>query len=462
MLALLLLSTNSSSAVLGATALIVAIGLTARPKTSTAIVLLVVLLPFNDLTSSRLSGPSSIIYGSLKDILVLVLLVALIFNPEAQRRTPRWLVPLLTVLLLSVIGAALGTASHSVAVYGLRNDYEPLLLLLVVPVLVRGPEVEYLLRITLAVLEVATALAAYTWLLGVPYLAEAGVGRDDAGNFPVTFFSTGAMRPRAFGSFAGPNELAMACLVALVITWLLASLPPRTRLLLMVMPGVALLLSGSRSGLLGALVAGTLVLLRTVSRSRRAEAARVLPYVILVVGVLAFAFFIVRLLPGVGSSDDTSTAGHVASLKQSLGPLLSHPIGYGVGTVGPRAAKLSTSAIEVESFLLVIALEAGWVPVLAYLSILFGVIRTGVRHSSRSVGRSGSLAFISVAVVAGSAINQAVLPTLQTSSLAMILWLVVGLSISASLDDVGVRTPLQPRPSPPRGTGTRRGAYRPE
>ncbi|MGC7880283.1 hypothetical protein ACP3TI_13720, partial [Desulforudis sp. 1190] len=179
-------------------------------------------------------------------------------------------------------------------------------------------------------------------------------------------------------------------------------------------------LTQSRSAMLG-LAAAIAVLVTIRARTSKATYSQLLVPVF-AAGGLAACFLFLEYIGG--AEVDLSTSGHIVSLADSLPQMFGHPIGYGVGQVGPRAYLFTNDPILVESFLLLIGLEAGPFVLLLYFVLLFSLVVLSLR------GRTMGIALIAVAI-ASSIPSQLVLPSLQDGSTSYTLWIAVGLGLAA-------------------------------
>ncbi|MGH7686713.1 MAG: hypothetical protein ACREN2_07855 [Candidatus Dormibacteria bacterium] len=384
-------------------------------------------LPFNDVVAQIL-GPGTVealAVGAVKDVLLLAITAAAIFrargeSPPYPGALRAWLIVVLG------IGAVAGVMTGDVlqALYGWRNDFEPLLLLAVVPLIVRPKDARSVLTTVVIAGEAAAAIAIATHQIGLSWLLGLKLDLAPGAALPTAYFSAGSITPRAFSPYVGPNELGLACVLVLAVIIHRTDWSRKRRNWLAVLPLVALLISASRSAWLGL---GVLVVFEVVRqlRSRQYVAVR-LATVALAVGALAGG---VALLIGGG---DASIGGHQASLLQSLNLLLAHPLGLGTGTVGPRAARFATSSVNTESFLLLIALEAGVVALFCYGGVMIAAGLTLVRERV-TPNADGDLLMLGVAAMLASLPGQVGLPTLQDGAVSWLLWIIVAVSLSHAL-----------------------------
>lgn len=393
-----------------------------------AVMAVAAFLPLNDVAAQLLNPgtAAAIVVGAVKDLL----LMALVFGLLVRRGEKRVALPgsLGTFLALTLaIGAvaAVATGDALQALYGWRNDFEPLLLLAVVPLVVTRTNARRVLTVIVAAGEAASAIAIATHQIGLSWLLGLALNPSPGGSpLSSSYFSAGSVTPRAFSPYVAPNELGLACVIVLAVIMYRRDWSRARRTALAVPPLVALFLTASRSAWIGL---GLVVVFEIV---RLLGSRRVLP---LRVGTLALAggasVAVLTLLIGSG---DPSISGHGASLSQSVSLLLAHPLGLGTGSVGPRATRFASSAVLTESFFLLIALEAGVLALVCYLGVLIsaGATLIGARTAP---GADASLLSLGVAVILASIPNQLVLPSLQDGAVSWLLWIVVGVSLSQAL-----------------------------
>ncbi|MDO9395925.1 MAG: O-antigen ligase family protein [Herbiconiux sp.] len=385
-----------------------------------AVYVLVVLLPFNGLITQVTNGSAVFgLYGAAKDFILFGMLIIAMISGRV-RRVPTTIVALVLATVILATASALFTPDLVQASYGWRNDYEPLLLLIAIPALVEFKSVRSILATVIVVGQISAAIAVLTWTRGLQWLYDIGrlpVASPD--DFPTALFSSGNQWPRAFSPYVAPNEMAVVMSVLLAIVWLLPKVRVPARLALSALPITAIVLSGSRSALLGAIVVGCVLAARAIHW--RSTLLSVSFLIMAGFGVIfGAALYITNQL---GDGGDPSVGGHSASLEEGLRIMAQNPLGVGLGRVGPRARALESS-YHVESFWLLIGIESG-ILVLALFVILMGYL------ARRAVLAKTNLGFLGAAALAASLVSQLVLPTLQEGAVSFLLWTVVGLSIVA-------------------------------
>ena len=382
--------------------------------------LLVILVPFNGLiTQLAEENALATVYGASKDAILLGLLVVAIVSGKI-RRVPGWLVALVVLMVTVPLISAVFSPSLGQASYGWRNDYEPLLMLLVVPALIESRTVSRLLATFVLVMEISAVMAVVTWNRGIQWLTDIGrLPVADPEDFPTSLFSSGSVRPRAFSPFVAPNEMAVVMAAAVAVIWLIPRLRTSHRLVLSVLPIAAIVLSESRSGILGLIVLLCVLAARGIHRRSPLLTGGFI--IIAVVGVVTGAFLYIT--NRLGDSGDPSVGGHSLSLESGIRTLLENPLGLGLGVVGPRAAQYADS-YHVESFLLLLALESGIAVLAVYVLLMWRVARVSLH------GGSDGILFLPAAVLAATAVSQMVLPTFQEGAVSFLIWLVVGVGLA--------------------------------
>lgn len=398
----------------------------------TIVYCLLVIVPFNDTITRFLHGSETTVFGALKDYLLALLILAAL----AQRRSgPRFLRTSIASLLgASVIGLIL---AHHIAAssYGFRNEIEPTLVLVSAPAILSRLAISRALRITMILGEVSAAIAILTWRDGLAWLERLHILPVPTGApFPYQFFTSGNSRPRAFSPYVSADDLGLALTVILAIALFYPNLRPTWRFAGAALPMYAIYLSRSRSGILGAIVVLTIwAALTSESRIRRSSPI-VVVLLILTAGVavtwLAISHSVI--------TGDTSTAGHLSSFGRGLNLVVHHPLGIGLGTAGPRAVKYFANPTLVESSFLLVGLELGWLGLVAYVALIYKLLRwfaAGYRQARVVNSDYTWIILVSTSALTGSIASQAVLPVVQDATVMFLLWTIVACGITALLLD---------------------------
>lgn len=386
------------------------------------ILALVVMLPFNGLISQLLGpGLAATGFGALKDVILVLLIVAALRHGRWKRIRVDIAVLVGIILTLSLI-SGLWAEGLQQGAYGWRNDFEPLLLLLCVPVLLDETSIRRITTTMVVVVQVSAAVSVATWSLGLPWLRMIGRLPVPPGeDFPSSLFTAGNNWPRAFSPYVAPNEMAVAVVLIVAVIWSRRDWGIRTRILLSVLPAAAIILSSSRSGQIGLALLAIALITRWLYNRRPAFAIGFLGASALG-GLTVVALYIARQL---ATRIDPSLLGHASSIQDAIPTMLGHPLGVGLGSVGPRAYRYLETPYHVESFWLLIALESGILAMLAFVALLVRICIIGIRANT-------SMAFLAPAAVFGSLVSQLVLPTLQEGAVSFTLWIVVSLGLATA------------------------------
>lgn len=400
---------------------------------------LIVFVAFNGLGSQLLAtaGASStvlLVFGAGKDTaLVLLALSALIRIRRSRSVAASLVLPVAGMMLVAAISGVL-TDNATAAAYGFRNDFLPLVWLIIVPSLIDNASARRVQLVTIALGQFIALVAIYTHSLGMSWLPTIGIDLSSTTFWTnpssTNLFTAGDPEPRAFSPFSGANALGLASVIAVALALAHYDLRLRWRILLSVLPLVALWLARSRSAGFGLVLVGVVIGMRWISE-RGSNKTRPLVGVALLSSLAVVGF--VLLNPS--SLSDPSAVGHRDSLLDTVSRIVSHPLGYGVGTVGPRAQAYYAVPQLTESFFGVLALEAGVIVLVLYLITLTTVALLLARHA-RLPTASGAVATGSLAVLAGSLVSQAVLPVLQETALAYLFWITVATGL-ARLTEAG-------------------------
>ncbi len=424
------------------------------------ILLLAFVLPANGVTSAFLHGASATAFGAVKDALVLGLFLLVVMSGRIRRVPVPIVVLVLMIVTLGLVSGA-WTDSLTQAAYGWRNDFLPFLALIVTPAVLDRRHVPILATVFVFVSQMAAVTTIVTWSQGLDWLFTLGVFPVPLGEpFPSSLFVAGSIVPRGFSPYAAPNESAAVATMMLAVLWTRPRWPVWLKAALTVLPVVAIYLTQSRSGYIGlALLAAALVSWAIFrARPEMMWAFLTLMAAAGVAGVTLY-LYIDKVVSHIA---DPSLIGHSDSLLENIPFLVTHPFGYGLGMVGPRALNYSSDAILVESFFLLLAIESGILVMLLFAALLVYLFQGGLRARTLD-------GFLPSALIAGSVVSFTVLPTLQEGPVAYTLWILCGMGVVAARASASPGTksaPAAPRsvvtvepvPEPADRSGRRDGA----
>lgn len=387
------------------------------------ILLLAFVLPANGVTSAFLQGTAATAFGAIKDALLLGLFILVIVTGRI-RRVP---VPIVVIVLMIVsLGLVSGawTSSLTQAAYGWRNDFLPFLALIVTPAVLDRRHVPILATVFVVVAQIAAITTIVTWSQGLKWLFTLGVFPVPEGEpFPSSLFVAGSIVPRGFSPYTAPNESAAVATMMLAVLWTRPRWPLWLKAGLTVLPLVAIYLTQSRSGYLGLALLGAALVSWAIFRARPVMTWAFLT-IMAAAGIagITLYLFIDKVVSHIA---DPSLIGHSDSLFENIPFLVTHPFGYGLGMVGPRALNYSSDAILVESFFLLLAIESGILVMLLFGVLLVYLFQGGLRARTLD-------GFLPAAVIAASVVSFTVLPTLQEGPVAYTLWILCGMGVVAA------------------------------
>lgn len=380
---------------------------------------------------SQLAGDGALAtaVGAVKDLALGVLTLRLLVAGRWRRVPPPvvWLTG--AYLALGAISAVWSTSAYAAA-YGFRNDFYPVLWLVVTCDVFADRDLRSRFGASCAATAAAAAvLLIVTWSRGLSWLASVHVLRPESSSpVPSTFFSSGSVRPRGFSPWEAPNIAGVALTLMLGVALLAAPARPWLKAVTAIPVVAAVALTGSRSSILGLAAMLGLLVLRVIWLrwgTRRAAAAAGLLLVAGVAGVWGYFFQSGRML------QDPSLVGHAASIGDGFHLIAQHPWGVGVGDVGQRSLTAG-EGILLESSWFLIAVEATVLALAAFVLLQLVVV---VRCLAAP---RDAHSFVGPALVAASLASQLSLPMIQEGSFSHLFWMGLGLGLAAAVSAPGI------------------------
>jgi hypothetical protein len=155
----------------------------------------------------------------------------------------------------------------------------------------------------------------------------------------TSFTATGYGLVRASATMVGPLEFGALCMVALIIVFTY-----RKPIAVALLPLLGLLLSVSRSAIIGSVIALFVLAIRR-------------KYIVkFVAGFIATALLLAVLIPVLGLSDlvaassngtDPSLNGHQNEIRDGFQVIADHPLGLGAGSFGPSGRAIESSFVTI-------------------------------------------------------------------------------------------------------------------
>ncbi len=330
-----------------------------------------------------------LLLSSWKEVVIAGVVVAALVRFRRRPFRPDF-IALVVIAFLGLIGirVALDMVARvglSDELLGARNASEFAILFLAVTIL--APDVAWLRRaswVLVPLVLLAAEVGIVQLLFGFRFY---NVLYHAPGEVLTSAFSAkfgGLIVPRAVGTYTAPNEFGLGLviyLVAILLPLAFTRLNSATRTLLAVaatLACLALALTYSRSAWLGVALAVPVVALllrrpiaRWVDAHRRRGMAhmRMMTMCLAAIVVLVGGVFVVsggfRFLVTTLTGQEASAAGRPTSLSNGIEALLSHPLGGGLTSAGPKAKSLNPTAVLTENWYLVYGIQLGWLALAA-------------------------------------------------------------------------------------------------
>jgi hypothetical protein len=260
------------------------------------------------------------------------------------------------VILAALLYVVAGQIFHP-ELQGVRVDWEWVLPYFLGRLLVIGPSAQALWAKcavwTCAVLSILGAWEVF--VLGPEprtLLVNATLGER---RLDSTFFATGYTGLRAASTTVAPLSFAGFCMIGLFLWWVYMKNPLPALLV-----GAGLILTVTRSATAMFIVGVSVIALR---RKERVRIIWLVAVACLGIGIAISTLDLDKFIKATFSSGaDVSLQGHRQSVSQGITLMFDNPLGTGAGTVGPRTVLKSSTARNIESSYLTIAIEYGIVP----------------------------------------------------------------------------------------------------
>jgi hypothetical protein len=207
------------------------------------------------------------------------------------------------------------------------------------------------------------------------------------------------------------------------------------------MIGVALLLTQTRSSILGGIVVVGLALQPASGRGRhwRTQFALLLIGVALVGLPAAFASGVAQRVARTGSAGNQDTAGHISGFTQGVDTMASHPLGLGLGTSAGTGQRFQVSGYVIpENNYLEVGDELGFAGFALFLALTLALF-VGLRRAARASPEP--LVAAAWAACGGLAISALFLQTWSDFSVAWTFWGVAGVALALARQPVRAPAP---------------------
>ena len=218
-----------------------------------------------------------------------------------------------------------------------------------------------------------------------------------------------------------------------------------------VLIGAALLLTQTRSAILGAIIVAVLTFQPAAGRPRhwRTKVALVLGGLALLAIPAAFGTGVVRRLQQTNNRSDQSTAGHVAGFWSGVNTIGKRPLGQGLGTAAGTGQRFEVANDVIpENNYLEVGDELGIAPMLTFVALMLALI-LWLRRATR--GRPEPLVTAAWAAGIGLAVAAWFLQTWSDFAVAWTYWAIAGAMLGLARQRVRAAAPAAAADEP---TGT--------
>jgi O-antigen ligase len=432
------------------------LGVVAVRRPWVALVALLGVLPVNGALTQvvprflDLSDAAQIALAAWHDALVagiaLAALVALVRARERSLDLVEWMIG--AILAVGLVYVAVSPVTFT-AFYVYRVLYEPPLLLAAITVLARSAGMPSWLptRAAFALVAGSAIGALYAWpqvyLLRFPYLQR--FYTDPGGQIHHSFLAHGLNQPRAIGLLHSPNEFgaALAIAIALLVVPGLLQLRDWMRAWLLAILAMALLISFSRSGWLATMIAVAIVLwlsreqlpsLAAIRAGIRRRTMVTIGAPILASIILTIAVFTTSgaaaLVGATATGTDPSVGNRPHSVRAGMMVVFEHPLGLGLGTAGPKAARFDEHQdrprILTETWYILYAIQVGLIG--------FGLLAVTVVTILRRLwtDRLRPISRVAFGLAFGLGVGAVFIPVIEDPTVFTPLWAITGLALAGA------------------------------
>lgn len=300
----------------------------------------------------------------------------------------------------------------------------------------RNMRINPVIKLVLIVSTVVSALGILQYFLPKDFLTHFGYSLE-RGARPMFFIDDKPDLPRIMSTLRDPNSLGAYLMIPITLLTYYWFKRPRVRTLatgLLMLHGLALFLTFSRSAWLGTVVSVAVLLLYLYGKSTWVFVKRYAP-----VGVVVLAFFVVGafvlrdhyFVQNVLIHSDESTTQtdsnnlHWQLVRDGVVGVVESPEGHGPGTAGIVSIQNEDGGVLTENYYVQIAYEVGMIGLAIFVTVTVLVYR-GL------YGRTDALSLVLLATFWGYVITNNLLHTWSNEAVAAQWWLLAGIALGAS------------------------------
>jgi len=418
-----------------------------------ALLLLVALIPFHAFIVTYLTylfkvSPNQNFWLAFwKEWLLLILILRLIFGAIKNKKFPFKILLLdkliIALFVLSVLSILWGTKNLTQGIWGLRYDFEFLVIYWIVRALnLERAEIIKLVKVMLGAAAVVVVFGILlAWWLPPNFLERYGYSYalgwspeiSLQSNQVIGSFTEGTARHRIISTLAGPNQLGSYLVIIIALATSLAIFAKGNQVkifsaFLALASLISLYYTYSRSAWLAVLVSILLIVGFWLGR-------KVIWFSLVLIGFLLIAWGLSRMgalgnwFEVVLSRD--STTGHWEGIIKTWQAIKNHPLGLGIGRAGPLTLRFPQNGVLVnESWHWQILTEVGFLGFGLWIWILVEIYRNLVRIYQK-IAEDRFLKSVLVGAIAafsGLLVHGFFLHTWTDISTVVTMWVLVGVS----------------------------------
>lgn len=294
-------------------------------------------------------------------------------------------------------------------------------------------ETKKIAKLVVIISSVVCLLGILQYLLPKDILTHLGYSLQ-RGVKPAFFIDDKRDLPRIMSTLRDPNSLGAYLILPITLLSLAWARQPKARMLisgLLLLHGLALFLTFSRSAWLGAVVAASLALIWNYKQQTTRFVKKYWPFV--AVGVVSLLVFVVAMrneyvVQNVVFHSDENTKMtdsnnlHAEFAKRGIDGIINKPLGHGPGTAGLVSIRTKNNVVLAEDYFIQIGYEVGVFGLLILLGAMVFILRELLRLP-------GSIPKALVSSFVGITLCSLLLLTWSNEAVAATWWLLAGLAI---------------------------------
>lgn len=293
-----------------------------------------------------------------------------------------------------------------------------------------------IIKLVLIVSTIVSVLGILQYFLPKDLLTHFGYSLE-RGARPMFFIDDKPDLPRIMSTLRDPNSLGAYLMVPITFLVYYWATRPRLRQLitgLLLLHGLALFLTFSRSAWLAVVVSVAIVLVKLYGRALWIYAQRYAPAIFVSVVLVIAGLFWLRdhyVVQNVLVHSDESTTQtdsnslHWELFRDGVADVAANPLGHGPGTAGLVSIQNDNGGQLTENYFVQVAHEVG-VLGLALFTVLNVLVYRGLRRTG------GALSLVLMATFWGYFITNNLLHTWSNEAVAAQWWLLAGLALGAA------------------------------